>query len=301
MSVRAQALVWQADIKDSTKKFILIKLADYADDEGVCWPSVESICRYTGLSERQVRKDISEMVRDGWINILRNGYSNGKGVPGTPNMIRLALDVIGALPAIVPVKARYAPLSPQSPGCEQPIPSDGRVQHETTNQQGAADAPESSALLPYSSVISSAVTAVVTASERGSLTDKEVPALSLTEKSIEYPLDADTLVALWNRYPFIKARGVRRGSDRAEMVRLAIAERPWPSAWEVVFTRMVASPWLKGTNGHAWKPDFDWILKPENIDKVLEGKYDSRDVTPKERAAQIADGIRSALGRGHSP
>lgn len=44
-----------------------------------------------------------------------------------------------------------------------------------------------------------------------------------------------------------------------------------------IFRRAEASDFLKngGTNG--WKAGFDWLLKPENYTKVLEGNYDNRD------------------------
>ena len=44
-----------------------------------------------------------------------------------------------------------------------------------------------------------------------------------------------------------------------------------------IFRRAEASDFLKsgGTNG--WKAGFDWLLKPENYTKVLEGNYDNRN------------------------
>lgn len=47
-------LVWGSTLKGSSKRFVLLALADRADDEGYCWPSVASICAKTGLCERTV-------------------------------------------------------------------------------------------------------------------------------------------------------------------------------------------------------------------------------------------------------
>lgn len=40
----------------AVSKAVLISLADQANDEGVCWPSVATICDRTCYSERAVRK-----------------------------------------------------------------------------------------------------------------------------------------------------------------------------------------------------------------------------------------------------
>jgi hypothetical protein len=37
-----------------TQKAVLISLADQANDQGVCWPSIETICRRTCISRRSV-------------------------------------------------------------------------------------------------------------------------------------------------------------------------------------------------------------------------------------------------------
>ena len=36
------------------------------------------------------------------------------------------------------------------------------------------------------------------------------------------------------------------------------------------------SNFLHGHNDHRWKADFDWILKPDNFLKILEGKYNNK-------------------------
>ena len=33
---------------------------------------------------------------------------------------------------------------------------------------------------------------------------------------------------------------------------------------------------MKGENDRNWRADFDWIMKPTNMCKVLEGKYDDK-------------------------
>jgi hypothetical protein len=54
LSIHVMNLVWGSTLKGSSKRFVLLALADRADDEGYCWPSVASICAKTGLCERTV-------------------------------------------------------------------------------------------------------------------------------------------------------------------------------------------------------------------------------------------------------
>lgn len=46
------------------------------------------------------------------------------------------------------------------------------------------------------------------------------------------------------------------------------------------FTKAEKSRFLKGGNDRNWTADFDWLMKESNMAKVLEGKYDDREVKP---------------------
>ena len=65
-----------------------------------------------------------------------------------------------------------------------------------------------------------------------------------------------------NREKAIAARWKQYDGNIAEFVRL--------------FTIAEASDFLKGQNNRNWQADFDWLLKPNNMPKVLEGKYTNK-------------------------
>lgn len=46
-------------------------------------------------------------------------------------------------------------------------------------------------------------------------------------------------------------------------------------AFRELFERAEASDFLKGDNDRGWTADFDWLIRPTNMSKVLEGKYDN--------------------------
>lgn len=59
-----------------TAKAVLVSLADNANDEGVCWPSVALICERTCLSERAVQGAVAWLVKHGAVRReLRIGHS----------------------------------------------------------------------------------------------------------------------------------------------------------------------------------------------------------------------------------
>ena len=64
----AMVLDFAPDHWTSGTRLVAICLGDYANsDSGWAWPSIRSISRRTGLSERQVQRHIRIIEADGWI------------------------------------------------------------------------------------------------------------------------------------------------------------------------------------------------------------------------------------------
>ena len=55
---------WDRDMK-AIDKSILLALADYADDNGVCWPRQRTIAMKTGVTRQTVNQKMKEMERTG--------------------------------------------------------------------------------------------------------------------------------------------------------------------------------------------------------------------------------------------
>lgn len=66
MSVTATRFVWELDLskfkKKSTKRLVLLALADRANNEGVCFPSVARICQDTYLDRKTVMSTINDLI-----------------------------------------------------------------------------------------------------------------------------------------------------------------------------------------------------------------------------------------------
>lgn len=67
MSWRALNWIEQQDITPSGAKFVAVMLANYADEEYVCYPSQATLARATAQSERTVRAHLAALEAEGWI------------------------------------------------------------------------------------------------------------------------------------------------------------------------------------------------------------------------------------------
>jgi len=80
MSVSVMARIWAEETLSPTPRLILLSLADHANDEGVCYPSIARLCKRTGLSERAIQKHIGELAASGWLMIDRAAGPKGCNV-----------------------------------------------------------------------------------------------------------------------------------------------------------------------------------------------------------------------------
>jgi len=66
MSLRAISWAWTARVAP-TAKFVLVALADHADETGLCWPSLARLREFTRLSERAIRAALRDLEAVGLI------------------------------------------------------------------------------------------------------------------------------------------------------------------------------------------------------------------------------------------
>ncbi len=101
--------VWPLQMS-STQKIVLLSLADQADQNGRCWPSVGTICKRTCLCERAVQSAISRLESDGHIRREhRHGRSTHYFVTPAANAPQQEIP----LASVAPTPAQVAPPPPQ--------------------------------------------------------------------------------------------------------------------------------------------------------------------------------------------
>lgn len=60
--------VWDSAIRPATKRLVLLALADSANDEGVCWPSVATVAAKAGASRRRTEEVLAELETEGLLS-----------------------------------------------------------------------------------------------------------------------------------------------------------------------------------------------------------------------------------------
>ena len=77
MSFAAQKWAMALTVGSSTAKAVLLALAYYADEEGVCWPSQETLARDTEFTSRAVRTAIGKLQELGLISSEKRHRRDG--------------------------------------------------------------------------------------------------------------------------------------------------------------------------------------------------------------------------------
>lgn len=77
MSIRWMSAVWQRSPYKGERLLLHLALADFANDEGTCFPSVRTLALKARCSEQWARKGIQGMIDDGLLEIVERGLGRG--------------------------------------------------------------------------------------------------------------------------------------------------------------------------------------------------------------------------------
>lgn len=101
--------VWRLRLRPSVK-FVLLALADAADDNGACWPSIPTLANKTCLDDRSVQRILRWLEDGSYLQIARRYREDGAP---TSNRYCLALERSGdILPPLAPKPCSGGDLSP---------------------------------------------------------------------------------------------------------------------------------------------------------------------------------------------
>lgn len=112
----------------------------------------------------------------------------------------------------------------------------------------------------------------------------------------------DLAVKAWNA--LAASRGLPKvqslTATRKVALMLRLGDLGGPQGFGDLMRKVQASRFLCGENDKGWTADFDWILKPANMTKIMEGKYDDRQGTSRKSngLAEAFDAIDSRLSQG---
>ncbi len=82
MSIAWMSRVWSSEEPtEANERLLLLAIADAANEDGICWPSVKALARKCGVRPRTVRKNLARLIEQGFIERLER--------PGRSNVYRL--------------------------------------------------------------------------------------------------------------------------------------------------------------------------------------------------------------------
>ena len=113
--------VWDREDLSSTQKLVLLALADWANDDGLCWPSINRLAIKASLTSRAVQKTIRSLEDAGFI---RREEVLGKG---NRYWISAPLNDVHPCPTFTP------PLNDVHPTPERRSPNTSITHQLTTN------------------------------------------------------------------------------------------------------------------------------------------------------------------------
>ncbi len=111
MSLKLLTVVWEkAPYKDGAL-LLLLALADWSDDDGLAWPSVEGLAFKARMGERHARRILRTFEADGFVTVEQRGTQH------RPNSYRISVAKLLALPERLycpPCESDRTPVSVQT-------------------------------------------------------------------------------------------------------------------------------------------------------------------------------------------
>ncbi|WP_417536375.1 helix-turn-helix domain-containing protein [Methylophaga sp.] len=115
MSLIHIAKALKTKVGNTTTKFVLVKLADNANDDGVCWPSYNHIADQCEISRRSAMRHVKILVELGLISVTYRSGEKGN----SSNVFHLKLDSVTSdklsPPSTEVVTEDHQPSDTQSP------------------------------------------------------------------------------------------------------------------------------------------------------------------------------------------
>lgn len=71
MSIKIMSWVWENSTTKGSHRLVLLALADSANDDGVCWPGMNSISKKANLARRYIVDILGSLEKDGRIQVQR--------------------------------------------------------------------------------------------------------------------------------------------------------------------------------------------------------------------------------------
>jgi helix-turn-helix protein len=268
MSVQILSRVWNHSQARQGDLLVLLAIADFADDDGKAWPSVQTLGAKSRLSERQTRYALRRLERSGELKTLRNkgphgchlyqitiAENTGAKNAGGQKMPGAISDTRGAISGT---------LGGQSTA---PEPSENHHKNRHT----------------YTSAAPTVCAAAHSLGREGQNSSNGY----LGGQGDDGGNQSLAVVAAWNDTVGLpRVRNLSSGRKRklAERLRDPFFRDNYPEA----IRRIATSAFCRGHGKNGWKADFDFLLRPDTVARAVEGAFD-------DRQQEVAQGDRNLV------
>lgn len=89
MAFRIQSMIWEAFPGGGSDLLTMLALADWSDDNGQCYPSMNAIAKKVRLSKSQAQRVVHGLIDGGFLVITANALG---GLPGQTRNYKIVLD-----------------------------------------------------------------------------------------------------------------------------------------------------------------------------------------------------------------
>lgn len=255
MSIQAVAWALDQDIGDPAAKLVLISLANaYNQKEGRCFPTRKQIAANASISERSVVRKLQQLEAAGWIAVAPSYDETTRRQQANEYLLLgFGSSPIGCQP-VTPPHGRVSDCHP----CHGEGDSSGTGEGDTVGT-GEGD----SCVTPLKEPEEVPEEERKKGASAPSASAGAVAALPIGEA-----YDAWSETASRHRLPEIRDRS----RDRTRRLQ-AILRDHGLDGWRQALLALGSTGFLTGRNERGWRANFDWVTKPANFAKLIEGTY----------------------------
>lgn len=80
MSIRVMSQVWECADLDKSETLVMLSLADHANDDGICYPSISRLCERTRMTDRGIQAVIKRLIERGFLTVQMNAGRSGSNL-----------------------------------------------------------------------------------------------------------------------------------------------------------------------------------------------------------------------------
>ena len=86
-------------------------------------------------------------------------------------------------------------------------------------------------------------------------------------------VNADVIMAEWNKLPAPFPRIKQMTDKRKTALRKRLRDASWLDGWREALRMAPNIPFLRGDASGGWVMDIEFFLRPDSVTKIIEGKY----------------------------